>query len=183
MIDELTTRIDEITDRFKTSFIGLDHEKLNQRPHPQSWSIAENMEHLIQVNETYYTALASLKAGTYTVPFTGRIGFLVNMFGKMILNSVKPETKRKTKTFAVWQPLQSKASHDILSRFEKHQEELKKQIATSGSLVEKKAVISSPANRNIVYTLGTAFEIIVAHEERHLKQAREALEQIGRTGA
>jgi hypothetical protein len=41
--------------------------------------------------------------------------------------------------------------------------------------LEKGTVISSPANKYIVYKLETAFDIIVAHEERHLEQAKEVL--------
>jgi hypothetical protein len=40
-------------------------------------------------------------------------------------------------------------------------------------LVQAETVISSPANRFIVYKIGRAFDIIVAHEERHLNQAKE----------
>jgi hypothetical protein len=41
--------------------------------------------------------------------------------------------------------------------------------------VENGTIISSPANKNIEYKLETAFDIIVAHEKRHLEQAREVL--------
>ncbi|MDZ7650490.1 MAG: hypothetical protein U5K54_26955 [Cytophagales bacterium] len=62
---------------------------------------------------------------------------------------------------------------DILLRFEKHQDELKKLIESSQDLIEKNVVISSPANKMIVYKLETAFDIMVAHEKRHLEQAKE----------
>ena len=42
-------------------------------------------------------------------------------------------------------------------------------------LLEKGTVISSPANKNIVYKLENAFDIITTHEQRHLEQAREVL--------
>jgi hypothetical protein len=41
-----------------------------------------------------------------------------------------------------------------------------------------KTVIASPASKMIVYTLDTAFDIIVTHERRHLEQAREVLRQL-----
>ncbi len=37
---------------------------------------------------------------------------------------------------------------------------------------------TSPANKNIIYTLETAFDIIVTHEQRHLAQAKEVLEML-----
>ncbi|HRF37808.1 MAG TPA: hypothetical protein PK198_03385 [Saprospiraceae bacterium] len=76
-------------------------------------------------------------------------------------------------TFPIWEPAQSEIGAEILERFSKHQQDLKKLLEDSSDLIQKGAVISSPANRNIVYTLETAFDIIVAHEQRHLEQARE----------
>ena len=51
-------------------------------------------------------------------------------------------------------------------------------IENSKDLLEKGTIISSPANNNIVYKLRTAFEIIVAHEQRHFVQSKEAFEMM-----
>jgi hypothetical protein len=50
----------------------------------------------------------------------------------------------------------------------------------SQDLVDKGTIISSPANKIIVYKLEIAFDIIVAHEKRHLEQAREVLQILNR---
>ncbi|MCU0451006.1 MAG: DinB family protein [Bernardetiaceae bacterium] len=173
-----TLQIDEITEHFVANFGTLSSEQLNWKPNPQTWSIAQNIDHLIVVNETYYPVLASLKEGTYKLPFIGRVGFMVSFLGKTVLNAVKPDRKKKMKTFPIWEPATSKVKNDILDKFKKHQGELKKQIETSKDLVEKGTVISSPANRNIVYKLETAFDIIVSHEQRHLEQAKEVLQAL-----
>ena len=54
--------------------------------------------------------------------------------------------------------------------------ELKKRIENSRDLVEREIIISSPANKNIVYKLETAFDIIVTHEKRHYEQSRVVLQ-------
>ena len=79
------------------------------------------------------------------------------------------------KTFPIWEPTASQIRTDIIQHFEKHQSELKRQIEASKLLIEKGTIISSPANRIIVYKLETAFDIIVSHEQRHLAQAKEVL--------
>lgn len=173
-----TNKIDQITNDFKEKFGKLSAEQLNWKPNAQTWSIAQNIDHLIVINESYYPVIKSVREGTYKVPFMGKIGFMVNSMGKMILNAVEPTRKKKIKTFSIWEPSVSSISPDILARFEKHQEELKKMISDSKDLVEKGVVISSPANKNIVYKLGTAFDIIVTHEQRHLQQAKEVLAQL-----
>jgi hypothetical protein len=167
--------IDEISNAFLLKFKGLTEEELNWKPNPNSWSIAQHIEHLIVINQTYFPVLAELKSGQYQLPFMGRFRFLVNFFGATVLNAVKPEQKKKIKTFPIWEPSSSNISGDILERFIEHQNELKAQITTSGDLIKNGAIISSPANKNIVYRLETAFDIIVAHEYRHLNHADAVL--------
>lgn len=170
------SQLDKTTEHFVADFGSLSAAELNWKPNPKTWSVAQNIDHLIVVNETYYPVLTSLKAGTYKTPFMGKIGFMVSFLGKTILNSVKPDRKKKIKTFPVWEPTVGEIKGDLLKRFENHQAELKQKIETSKELIEKGTVISSPANRNIVYKLETAFDIIVAHEQRHWEQAKEVLQ-------
>ena len=176
-----TTRLDSNTAAFKNTFGNLSETQLNWKPDPQSWSIAQNIDHLIVINKTYYPVVQSVRDGTYKVPFTGKFGFMVNFMSSVLLKAVQPDRKKKMKTFPVWEPSSSNIPGDILERFEKHQEEFKQLIIKSQDLLEKESLISSPANRNIVYKLETAFDIIVIHEQRHFEQAREVLQKLNTT--
>jgi len=171
-----TTTLDKITEQSFLLFGTLSEEQLNWKPDVKTWSIGQNLEHLIVVNETYYSVFKSLKQGTYKTPFISKIGFMVSFFGKTVLNAVKPDRKKKMKTFPIWEPGDGKVNTGILERFEKHQKELKQQMEGVKEFVAKGTIISSPANRNIVYTLETAFDIIVSHEQRHIEQAKEVFE-------
>lgn len=166
-------QLDDITRQSLTEFGRLTSEQLNWKPDSNTWSIAQNIDHLIVVNETYFPVLASLKAGTYRTPFVGKIGFWVSFLGKTVLKAVQPDRRSKMKTFPIWEPSTSMKIDNVMTRFEIHQNELKQKIAEAKTLIDQGVVISSPANRNIVYTLETAFDIIVAHEQRHLEQAKE----------
>ena len=77
------------------------------------------------------------------------------------------------RTFPIWEPDKSEIPQGILDRFAAHQLQLKTVLENSRDLVDQGVIISSPANRNIVYKLEKAFEIIVAHEQRHFEQSRE----------
>ena len=170
--------LDELTRTFKEKFGHLGEKELNWKPNPQTWSIAQNIEHLIVVNKTYFPVLTSLKEGSYKAPLIAKVGFVVSFIGKTVLHAVNPDNRKKIKTFPVWEPTISQIKGDILQQFENHQHELKRQIESSEEFIEKGAIISSPANRNIVYKLETAFDIIVTHEQRHLKQASEILDKL-----
>ena len=171
-----SSTLSDISIRALTEFGALTGEQLNWKPNSKTWSIAQNLDHLIVVNETYYLILASQKAGTYKTPFIAKIGFMVSFLGKIVLKAVQPDRKKKMKTFPIWEPTTSNVIGDILNRFQNHQNELIQKIEGAKELVEKGIVISSPANKNIVYKLETAFDIIVSHEQRHLEQAKEILQ-------
>lgn len=168
-----TATLNDISKQSLAEFGNLTSEQLNWKPNSTTWSIAQNLDHLIVVNESYYPVLASLKAGTYKTPFIGKIGFMVSFLGKTVFDAVQPDRKKKMKTFPIWEPTISNVIVDILNRFEIHQKELIQKIEEAKGLIEKGVVISSPANRNIVYKLETAFDIIVSHEQRHIEQSKE----------
>jgi len=177
-MQEWTQQIDEITQKFTEAFGSLSNEQLNWKPDPNTWSIAQNIDHLITINETYFPITKAIRQGDYRLPFTAKFGFLVRFFGDQILKASQPERKNKMKTFPVWEPASSKVPTGIIERFKTHQETLKKWIEDAQGLAAQGQVISSPANKYIVYKLEKAFEIIVNHERRHFNQAKEVYEAL-----
>ncbi|PKL85212.1 MAG: DinB family protein [Ignavibacteriae bacterium HGW-Ignavibacteriae-1] len=169
-------QIDEITNEYKSKFAHLSKDELNWKPDSSVWSIAQNIDHLIVINSTYFPIIAEIRNGSYQLPFVAKFAFLVNIFGRAILKSVQADRRRKMKTFTIWEPSKSEIADDILILFETHQTELKNIIKESTDLIKRGTVISSPANKMVVYKLDTAFQIIITHERRHLEQAKELLE-------
>ncbi|MCF8247631.1 MAG: DinB family protein [Saprospiraceae bacterium] len=169
------TELGRLTKAFTTEFGCLTSEELNRKPNASTWSIGQVIDHIITVNESYYPIVEQLRAGTYRAPWTAKLPFLVNWFGDFILNGVEPERRKKVKTFQLWEPAQSEVRADVVAYFAEHQRGLAGFIAMNADLVEAGTGISSPANRFITYKIGRAFDIIVAHERRHLNQSREIL--------
>jgi hypothetical protein len=168
-----TIQLDEITNQFREEFELLTVNELNWIPSPEVWSIAQCIDHLIVINRSYFPTFQALSNGTYKQAFISRLPFMVNALGKALLSGVQPDRRRKMKTFPIWQPTAGKYDKKVLEEFEKMQGELKAWMERSVPWLENQVVISSPANRNVVYKLETAFDIIVAHERRHLEQALE----------
>ncbi|MDX1906037.1 MAG: DinB family protein [Bacteroidia bacterium] len=168
-----SARTEDLTLAFEATFGALTPEQLNWKPNPDTWSIGQVIHHLIVINSTYFPVLDALRAGTYRTPWHGRMGFLTRFFGNFVLSSVQPDRKMRIKTFPIWEPATSDIPGDILRQFRSHQQDLGASMDAASDLVSGGAVISSPANAVIVYTLGTAFEIILTHEARHLAQAEE----------
>lgn len=173
MQERWTHQIDKVTNDFKQAFGALTIIELNWKPNPNTWSIGQNLDHLIVINETYHPVIKALIKGTYKLPFLAKFDFVVSFLGRTVLKSVQPDRKKRMKTFPIWEPTKSDIKDDIWERFEKNQDELKTLIQSCSDLLDKGAIISSPANKNIVYRLETAFDIIVTHERRHFEQSMD----------
>jgi hypothetical protein len=166
-------QIDQTTESFQNAFGQLSEAELNWKPNAKTWSVAQNIHHLITINESYYSVIKSVREGSQKLPWIASVKFMVRFFGNFILDSVEPTRKRKMKTFPLWEPSQSNLPGNILEQFVQHQTELKDLIQSNNDLLDNGVIISSPANRNIVYTLSRAWDIITTHEERHYSQATE----------
>ncbi|MBP7272631.1 MAG: DinB family protein [Saprospiraceae bacterium] len=173
--------LDATTQAVTQQFSSLSQSELNWKPNAESWSIAQNIDHLIVINESYFPILKALHQQQYKVSFLGKIGFITDFMGNFILKSVEPSRKQKIKTFPVWQPQTGSINGDIIKKFVQHQTMLKQQIVDALPLLQKGTVVASPANKNIVYTLDKAFEILITHEQRHLAQAQEMWSQKEKT--
>ncbi|ERM82940.1 hypothetical protein P872_04830 [Rhodonellum psychrophilum GCM71 = DSM 17998] len=170
--------LNAVTEAVTKDFGILSSEILLLKANPNEWSISENLDHLIKVNSSYFPIFKKLKNGTFRGAFIGKFGFFTKMFGDMIYKSVSDGGKKKIKTFPLWEPNLATSSGNILDQFKSHQAELIDWITQMAPFIDSKAIIHSPANKLIVYTLEKAFEIIVAHEKRHLEQAKRVLTKI-----
>ena len=169
-------QLDQLTEAVISDFGLLRHEDLHFKPGPNRWSIAENLAHLIVVNRTYFPLIEQIRNNTYKVPFLGKIPFLPKLFGSVLIEYVKPEEEEaKVKTFPIWEPALLIDEGPILEIFEKHQQALRRVRIQCEDPIQRKQIISSPANNNIVYSLEDAFDVILLHEQRHFIQSKAVL--------
>ena len=166
------SRIDTLTTQYQAVCEGLNTQQLNTKPDSQSWSIGQVLDHCIKINESYYPIASALKEGRYSLPFIARFKWITNLFGKFILDSVSPTKIKKINTFPIWEPSNTDLPADIAHRFARHHQEFQSFLQKNEALLNEEIIISSPANRIIVYSFAQAIEIILAHEERHLIQAK-----------
>jgi hypothetical protein len=170
---EWISQLQEITRDYQSAFGGLSEAQLNWKPSADEWSVGQGIDHVITTNAAYFPVLAAIKAGTYQPHFNARFGFLATFFGNLVLGAVQPEAKRKVKTGPVFEPRQSAIPADIVARFAAHQAQFQKEIENAGGILDR--VVSSPMNRAVVYRVSRAFDILVAHERRHLQQAKAVM--------
>lgn len=169
--------LDAVTQHVQRRFGVLTPQALNWKPAATVWSVAQNIDHIRIINTTYFPTFMALLRNQYRTPFMGRIPGVAAWMGRTVLAGVHPENRRKSKTFALWQPSASALSPQVLEEFKEQQEELKGYIGRLAGHAQRGVVIASPASQLVVYPLSMAFDIIVAHAQRHVQQAEEVLHQ------
>ena len=171
ILDYFPSEIDQLSSQYKTLYSDCPPVTLNLKPNPDTWSLGQILEHIIIINTSFFSIIAAAKTNSLKLPWISSLSFVHQKFGQMILKSVHPDTVKKTKTFSIWRPSPSNISSDILIQFIEHQESLTRIFQSSTDLIKSHQLIHSPANRFIVYSLETAFKMILLHEQRHLNQA------------
>lgn len=169
------TYLAEIADEVSGA-LGGQEALLNIKPSEKSWSGAECLEHLISTNNTYLPTLAALASGTYRSGLWARHSPFSAYFGSWLIKNTGAVVINRYKSPPVWQPVNSHVAGGIVSRFLAHQNALIAQIALLNDKMTAGTYMASPASPLITYSVKDALEIIVAHERRHIAQARRALE-------
>ncbi|MFZ9046429.1 MAG: DinB family protein [Cyclobacteriaceae bacterium] len=176
-IDHWIKEINQVSKQIKELIAERNFEMLNWKASNKEWSVLQVLDHLKTVNSSYFPITENLRSGAYKPPFLGKIDFFVNLFGKLILKSVQPEEKKKTRTFPLWQPSFGEAASSDIDTFFDCQDELITWITKNADLIKENPVISSPASNNVVYRFQVVLDIIVAHEKRHLLQIKNTLDE------
>lgn len=176
-LSQLIDELESIKREARTSFGQLTEEQLNWKPTPEEWSVGQCLDHLIVSNVGFFPVMGQVAVGQYTPSFKERLPILPRLFGYLVLNAVKPLTPRKFKARPAFQPASSNISPDIISRFETHQSEVVEHMKSTDGIDLHKTIITSPIASFITYSLFNAYQIIVAHEQRHLAQAKRVLER------
>jgi uncharacterized damage-inducible protein DinB len=171
----LSQRIERVNTALLSEFGELQTRELNWRPKDRGWSIGLCFVHLMKANAAYFPLLSSVIDGTTRTRLLERIPVLPGLWGNLILKMVEPETARRSRAPKVFLPLLKEVPGDIVERFIEQQHELLALMTQLGSVDLDETTITSPALAIVTYSLRDALSIIVAHEERHLLQARRVL--------
>ena len=133
-------------------------------------------------NQGYIPIFNNIKRGEYKRSLKERLPVLPRIFGSLVLNAVKPETKRKLKAGKGFQPASSEIRTDIVSRFETQQKQISELMKSTHDLNLREVIITSPVLSIVTYSLFDAYRIIVAHDQRHVGQAKRVMAREGFPG-
>jgi len=179
LIDQLEADVRKIMEAAE-HLRQADPVKLNYPPEEGKWSVAQVLEHLNGYCRYYLPAIE--KATIYVSKDTNAWfvpGYWGNYFTNMIMPKNVYDIKNKMKTVKKFRPDRGANVEAVFNEFSAHQNKLLQLLELSRKRNLNTIYISIPITKLIRFKLGDAFRFLVAHEQRHMIQARNTVKAVG----
>jgi hypothetical protein len=157
-----------------------DPVKLNYSPGESSWSVAQVLEHLNAYNRYYLPTIEksvvhiSRDTSAWFIP-----GFWGNYFTKMMMPKNVFEIKNKMKAMKGYSPTNGLNVDAVFKEFFQHQNRLLHLLDVARRRNLNSIRIPITITKLIRFKLGDTFRFLIAHEQRHMIQARNAIKAVG----
>lgn len=179
LLDELIQDVNRVKEA-AGFFAATEKPRLIYSADAARWSVVQVLEHLNAYNRYYLPAIEkelSVLTGDTNAWFTA--GYWGEKFTKMMRPSNVFEVKNKMKTQKKMSFPNSLNVETVLKEFQAGQEKLLQllQLAKGRDLEKIKIPIS--ISKLIKLRLGDTFRFLIAHEQRHMIQARNVLKESG----
>ena len=157
-----------------------DPVKLNYSAAEGSWSVAQVLEHLNAYDRYYLPAIEkamihiSKDTSAWFIP-----GFWGNYFTKMMMPKNVYEIKNKMKAMKSYTPSSGLNVDAVFKEFLQHQHKLLQLLDVAKRRNLNSIRIPITITKLIRFKLGDTFRFLIAHEQRHMIQARNAIKAVG----
>jgi hypothetical protein len=154
-------------------FQNLTSEQLLRQPAPTAWSAAQCFEHLNKYGHYYLPQIR--KAIERSGSSKTDDGFTSSWLGSYFTKMMDPDRgKKKIKTFKEYIPSSQLDAHAVVAEFIHQQETMLKYLdKANGTDLNNRIPIS--LTKLIRLKLGDVLQFVIAHNARHLAQARKAV--------
>lgn len=180
-IDNLKDEVEHLKSAVNTHFSNLSDDQLQWKPEQGRWSIAECIEHLIRINQSYLDRIENRMQEAPSKADTDG-GVKHSWLGQKFINMLHPDAKMKLKAFGQMVPSQGLSGHEAIKQFIDQQDRVIELLDQARDYNINKLKIGSPFLGLLKLRLSDAFKAILVHEQRHLLQAQGVHKTIGFPG-
>lgn len=186
MFTELTgyeVELERVSTAVDGLLAGLVDEQAHWRPAPGRWSIAENVDHLTTTGNVYLPAIDEAVETARSRSLYREGPFRYGLLERFMAWSMEPPVRFRLPAPRNIRPGPLRPLPAVREDFFTMQEELRTRIRGANGLDLSLTKVRSPLASRLIVSLGAAFRIILAHERRHLWQARDVRVSQGFPGA
>lgn len=168
-------QIEQTTRDVEALILGRDKAHLVARLKPESWCVAECLDHLTQTTRAFLPVIsdAIALAPRLTKDRRLRTGILPSLF----IRNLNPPYRIRFKVLPQLAP-QKPNAETSWSSFAASQAELLEILSSAAGLAIDKVRIKSPVYARISYNIYGAFRMLSAHQCRHVWQIEKILEAL-----
>lgn len=155
---------------------GRSDAEFNRQPAPGRWSAAECLDHLNAARKVL-PAIDRTIADAAARGLRSEGPFRYGRFTRWMIRTFEPPPRRRFRNPKIFEPVHESLARDaVLRGFLSSRDELAARVREADGLDLKRAIVVSPVSRFIRMPLGGYFAFLLAHDRRHLWQARQALD-------
>lgn len=173
---QLLDKIQAIENRADELCAALDDRSFSWSPEPGRWSVGECLEHLNLTAQAFLPLLD--RAIDDGVPARDPAAAIrPGLLGRGFIYILEPPAKGRVKAPKSVRPPRELSMTTVKTRFTDAHQELADRIRRAGSIELNRTKMRHPAIPVVRFSVGEIFEIVLAHERRHLWQAEKVRRQ------
>jgi len=170
-IDALREQFAQIGRDAETLVMPLTDAQFAWQPAPESWSVAQCLEHLNATARAYLPKLDDAIAEAIRRGLYGTGPFRYGIVGRWMIRAQGPPATFKLRAPQAFHPAASRPRGEIMAAFGAYQVQYIDRLRQANGLDLGRARVSSPPFPWLRFSLGAGFALTTAHERRHLWQA------------
>ena len=176
-IDDFRAQFEQLSAEADLLVSPLSDAQFTWQPAPESWSVAQCIDHLNSTARAYLPMLDEGVADAIRRGLYNPGPYRYNWIGRLAAWVVHPNTRIRARAPKAFQPPVGRPRHDIMAAFRAYQVQYIDRLRQANGLDLARARVASPAERWIRMPMGSGFVMMVNHERRHLQQARRVIEK------
>jgi len=176
---DVESALRDIARETDATFGRFDGRQLNWRPDPQQWSVAQCFDHLLAANRLMFTAAEHALTGAAPPTIWQRLPVWPGVLGRVLIRSQAPGSTRKYTAPSKAQPAASDVPVDVVGRFVDQQRTAARKALDVDEARASRIVMTSPFVRVITYSVLDGWRLVVAHNHRHIQQAKRVTQAQG----
>jgi hypothetical protein len=174
-LEEFRRQYEQLADEADALTATLTDAQFNWTPPSGGWSVSQCIDHLNVTARVYLPKLDEGIAEAIRRGLYGEGPFRYNLLGRLFVRSQEPTTRMKYKAAKIVMPAPSRKKQETLAAFRAYQVQFIDRLRQANGLDLARARVKSPIINVLRMPLGSGFALTIAHERRHLEQARRVI--------